>query len=89
VSEALLGAGLSPCDQVTVELLEGNKLVLLVIVNGVVTEFKNGVVLTDEMMEVTRVATVEVGINTPGAARLGALLLEIWTASEDWVTGMT
>lgn len=84
--EALLGVGLSPCEEVIVELLEEKKLVLLRVGNGVVIESESDVVMSvEEDVDVPRVATVGVGIDVPGTTSPGAstLLVEVGIAGED------
>ena len=87
-----MGGGLCPCEKVTVELLEGKKLVLLRVGNGVVIKSESDVVMSaKEDIDVSRVATVEVGIDVPGTARPGAstLLVEVGIAGEDARGAMT
>jgi len=84
VSEALICAA--------VELLEENNLVLLATGNDGGFEFGSGaMVLAEEVVEVTRVAPVEVGVDTPGATRpgVGTLLLEGEIDSAGWVMETT
>ena len=71
-----------------VELLEGKKLVLLRVGNGVVIESESDVVMSaEEDVDVPRVTIVEVGIDVPGT-RPGAstLLVEVGIAGEDGET---